>query len=116
MPPAASILIPTRRRRDYLAVALASAAPQAAEHGAELIVVEDDPADPETAQLASTHGANYLALGAPSGINVARNAAVQAARGDLLCFLDDDIEVWPGWLDALLSAADSLPDHEAFGG
>ena len=53
MPPAASILIPTRRRREYLAVALASAAPQAAEHGAELIVVEDDPADPETEQLAA---------------------------------------------------------------
>ena len=45
----ASICFPTRRRREYLAVALASVAPQAAEHGAEIIVVEDeaeDPADP----------------------------------------------------------------------
>ena len=53
MPPPASILIPTRRRRDYLAVALASVAPQAAELGAELIVVEDDPADSATEALAA---------------------------------------------------------------
>ena len=52
MAPPASILIPTRRRRDYLAVALASAAPQAEEHGAELIVVEDDPEDAESKPVA----------------------------------------------------------------
>ena len=38
MAPSASILFPTRRRRDYLAVALASVAPQAAAHGAEIVV------------------------------------------------------------------------------
>ena len=46
--PGVSILIPTRRRRAYLAVALASVAPQAAARGAEIVVVEDDPVDPET--------------------------------------------------------------------
>src|ERR671916_163583 len=51
MPPPASLLFPTRRRREYLAVALASVAPQAAAHGAEIVVVEDDPADPETERL-----------------------------------------------------------------
>ena len=35
---------------------------------------------------------------------------------DLLCFLDDDVEAWPGWLGALLAAADEHPEHEAFGG
>ena len=107
MPPAASILIPTRRRRDYLAVALASVAPQAAEHGAEVIVVEDDAADPETEQLAARHGARYVAHGETRGPNAARNTAIELAHGDLLCFLDDDAEVWPGWLAALLAAADA---------
>ena len=50
MAPSASIIFPTRDRRDYLAVALASVAPQARAHGAEILVVEDDPADPETAR------------------------------------------------------------------
>ena len=116
MSPPASLLFPTRRRREYLAVALASVAPQAAARGAEIVVVEDDPADPETERLVTGHGGRYLAHGAPRGINVARNTAIDAAGGALLCFLDDDVEAWPGWLDALLEAAGAHPDHEAFGG
>jgi GT2 family glycosyltransferase len=97
-------------------VALASVAPQAAAHGAELIVVEDDPADARTERLVASHGGRYLAHGAPRGINVARNSALAAASGELLCFLDDDVEAWPGWLAALLQAARAHPGHEAFGG
>jgi GT2 family glycosyltransferase len=113
---AASICFPTRRRRDYLAVALASVAPQAAEHGAEIVVVEDDAHDEATAALAARHGARYVALGAGRGINVARNAAVDASTGELVCLLDDDVAVRPGWLRALLEAAAALPGHDAFGG
>jgi GT2 family glycosyltransferase len=113
MVPPASILFPTRDRRDYLAVALASVAPQAAAHGAEIVIVEDDASDAATAELAARHGARYVALGRRRGINVARNAAVAAANGELLCFLDDDTEAWLGWLDALLAAS---PSYEALGG
>ena len=116
MTPSASLLFPTRRRREYLAVALASVAPQAAAHGAEIVVVEDDPADPETERLVTAHGGRYLAHGEPRGINVARNSAIDAATGDLLCLLDDDVEVWPRWLEAMLNAAAANPQHEAFGG
>src|SRR4051794_6380714 len=105
----ASICFPTRRRREYLAVALASLVPQAAANGAEIVVVEDGAADAQTAALAERHGARYLALGAERGINVARNAAVDASSGALVCLLDDDVAVWPGWLDALLAAAAALP-------
>src|SRR4051794_178674 len=116
MRPPASILFPTRRRREYLAVALASVAPQAAARGAEIVVVEDDPADPGTERLVRGHGGTYIAHGAPHGINLARNTALEAASGELLCFLDDDVEAWPGWLDSLLAAARDHPDVEAFGG
>ena len=112
----ASILIPTRRRRDYLAAALASVAPQVAAHGAEIVVVEDDPADPATEALVHGHGGRYVALGGRRGLNLARNAAIEAAAGELLCFLDDDVGAWPGWLAALLAAAEANPGHEAFGG
>ena len=113
MAPPASILFPTRDRYDYLVVALASVAPQAAEHGAEIVIVEDDAEDAATAELAARHGARYVALGRKRGINIARNAAVAASSGELVCFLDDDVEVWPGWLDALLGASD---DYDALGG
>ena len=100
----ASICFPTRRRRDYLEVALVSVAPQAAEHGAEIVVVEDEAEDPLTRQLVERHHGRYVALGGPKGINVARNACVAHSTGDLICLLDDDVRVWPGWLAALLNA------------
>ncbi|HET6550924.1 MAG TPA: glycosyltransferase, partial [Solirubrobacter sp.] len=109
----ASICIPTRARREYLAVALASVAPQAIARGAEIMVVEDDAADLETAALVERYGGRYVALGARRGLNVARNAAVEVSGGELICFLDDDVEVWPGWLEALLGAGSA---YEVLGG
>src|SRR3954451_8477287 len=114
--PAAAVCFPTRRRAGYLAVALASVAPQAAVRGAEIVVVEDGPEYPPAARAAAAHGARYLALGAERGINAARNAAVDATTGALVCLLDDDVEAWPGWLDAMLGAARARPRHDAFGG
>ncbi len=93
-------------------MALASVAPQAASAGAEIVVVEDGARDERTAALAAQHGARYFALGAPRGINVARNQAVAHSAGDLVCLLDDDVEVWPGWLPALLETH----GYEALGG
>ncbi len=113
----ASIIVPTRGPRlAYLDVALASVMPQAAAHGADVIVVHDDRPDAATRALADRHGAGYLAHGRPLGINVARNTGLAAGAGELLCLLDDDVRAWPGWLGALVEAAGAQPDHEAFGG
>ncbi len=116
MAPSATVVLPTRARRDYLAVALASVAPQAVEHGAEVIVVEDDPESPETGALAERHGARYVAHGDTRGLNAARNTGIAHARSDLIAFLDDDVEVWPGWLGALLEGAAENPEHGVLGG
>ena len=99
----ASIIVPTRERPGYLDVALASIAPQAAAAGAELLVVDDGP-DPATRATAQRHGARYVAHDASRGLNAARNSGIDAARGDLLVFVDDDVAVRPGWLAALLDA------------
>jgi GT2 family glycosyltransferase len=115
MPPAASIIIPTRERPGYLEVALASVAPQAQRAGAELIVV-DDGALERNAELAERFGARYVALGEPRGLNAARNAGAGAATGELLAFIDDDVEVHDGWLDALIAAAAAEPGAGVFTG
>jgi GT2 family glycosyltransferase len=99
----ASIIVPTRERAGYLDVALASIAPQAAAAGAELLVVDDGP-DPSTRETARRHGARYVAHAASRGLNAARNTGIDAARGELLVFVDDDVAVRPGWLAALLDA------------
>ncbi len=112
----ASIIIPTRARPDYLAVALASIAPQAAAARAELLVVEDDRPSPTTRGLAERFGAGYLSHTRPLGLNAARNTGVAHSHSELLVFVDDDIEVRPGWLQALLTAAHEHPRAQVFTG
>ncbi len=114
--PTASIVIPTRARPDYLRVALASIAPQAAAARAELLVVEDDRPSPTTRALAERFGAAHLSHPRPLGLNAARNTGVARSRGELVVFVDDDVEVGPGWLQALLTAAREHPNTQVFTG
>lgn len=112
----ASIVIPTRARPGYLEVALASIAPQAAEAGAELLVV-DDAADSEpTRALAARFGARYERHPSPRGLNAARNTGVERSTGELVVFVDDDVRAGPGWLSALIEAAREHPEMDVFTG
>jgi glycosyltransferase involved in cell wall biosynthesis len=113
--PAASVVIPTRDRASYLDVALASIVPQAQALGAETIVVSDGP-DDAGAETAARHHARIVVLPEPRGANAARNAGAAAAGGELIVFVDDDIEAPAGWLAALLDGARANPRREVFGG
>jgi glycosyltransferase involved in cell wall biosynthesis len=108
-------VIPTRSRPDYLAVTLASVAPQAQRAGAELLVINDG-GDPATAAVAERYGARMIGLRAPGGANAARNAGVEAARGELIVMIDDDVEAPSGWLEAMLAGVAAAPDRDVFGG
>jgi GT2 family glycosyltransferase len=106
----AAVAIPTQRRAAYLEVALASVTPQARAAGAEVLVVDDGP-DVATRAVVERFGARYLAHDAPRGLNAARNTALDATDAALVCFIDDDVEVRAGWLEALLRAADACPEE-----
>jgi GT2 family glycosyltransferase len=112
----ASIVVPTRARPDYLEVALASIAPQALAAGAEVLVVDDAGPSPAIHALAERCGARYEPHPRPLGLNVARNTGVARSDGELVVFVDDDVEVCPGWLDALLGAAREHPRVQVFTG
>ncbi len=114
--PYASIVVPTRARPRYLEVTLASIAPQAAACQAELIVVDDAGSSERERLLAERFGARYEPHPRPLGLNVARNTGVGRSRGELVVFVDDDVEVCDGWLDALLAAAREHPELEVFTG
>jgi glycosyltransferase involved in cell wall biosynthesis len=113
--PTASIVIPTRGRPAYLDVSLASIVPQAHAAGAEIIVVTDG-TEPPSAAVARRHSVRLIELPRQSGANAARNAGVTAARGELVIFIDDDIEAPAGWLRAYLSGEAAAPDRDVFGG
>jgi GT2 family glycosyltransferase len=109
MPPTAEIIVPTRDRAGYLEVALASIVPQAARRGVGVLVVDDGPGA-GTRAVAERHGVRYVAHATTRGLNAARNTGIDATVAELLVLVDDDVAVRPGWLDALLAAADACGD------
>src|SRR3954471_2146702 len=109
----AAVVIPTRARPAYLRVALGSVLPQAGD--AELLVVLDGP-DSASEAVAKELGARVVAHDRPLGLNAARNTALDHTTSELVCFLDDDVEVRPGWLEALREAAEACPDVDVFTG
>jgi len=116
MPPPASIVIPTRARPAYLEVALASIVPQAQDAGAEVLVIDDAGDSTPARALAERLGARYEPHPCPLGLNVARNTGVERSAGELVVFVDDDVRVRPGWLQALLAAARKHPETDVFTG
>jgi GT2 family glycosyltransferase len=107
----ATVVIPTRGRPQYLAVALRSVLAQAE----DVLVVVDGP-DPPSEAVARAGGARVVVHDAPRGLNAARNTAIAHGDADLIAFVDDDVEVRPGWLEALLRAAVDEPDVDVFTG
>jgi GT2 family glycosyltransferase len=116
MAPLASIVIPTRARLPYLEVALASIAPAAARAGAEVLVIDDAGPSVAARALSERFGARYEPHARPLGLNVARNTGVERSHGELVVFVDDDVRVRDGWLQALLDAAREHPQVEVFTG
>ena len=114
-PPVVSVVIPTRNRAEYLQVALCSLARQDFGGPHELLVVDDCSSD-GTRTMVDGEGVRCVRQQRPSGLNAARNAGVEATAAPLIAFLDDDVYVPPGWLQALVEGAERHPDADAFGG
>src|SRR5258705_8374818 len=65
----------------------------------EVIVGDNDSTD-ATAEIAAAHGAQVVHV-AKRRIGAARNGAAQAARGEILCFIDADSAVHPQTFNAI---------------
>jgi glycosyltransferase involved in cell wall biosynthesis len=114
-PAAVTIVVPTRGRAAYLEVTLDSLRRQRTRAAYELLVVDDGATD-ATPEVAGRFGARLLRHGERRSLNAARNTGLRAAGADLIAFVDDDVFVPPGWLDAIVEGAKRHPDAEAFGG
>src|SRR5688500_17302102 len=113
--PAVTVAVPTRGRAAYLEVTLDSLCRQSARAAHELLVVDDGATD-ATPGVAEHFGVRLIRHGERRSLNAARNTAIREARADLIAFVDDDVLVPPGWLDALVEGASRHPEAEAFGG
>lgn len=92
----------TTRRWDILRRAVAAASSQLEETDEIILVVDHSP---ELLTLAQRDlpGVRVLPNAHGRGLSGARNTAVEAARGAVVVFLDDDAVPCEGWLDALLA-------------
>ena len=120
--PALTIAVCTKDRPKRLARCLRSLQRLAPPDGADavpsldVLVVDNAPSDGQTRELvASLPHARYVCEPRP-GLDFARNRATEAATGELLAFLDDDVVVDGGWLAGLAEAWAENPDAAAFTG
>jgi glycosyltransferase involved in cell wall biosynthesis len=107
--PRVSVVIPTYNRADYIAAAIDSVLGQTLP-GAEIIVVDDGSTD-DTADRLAAYGDRLVCLRTPNrGFAMARNAGMEAARGDYIAWLDSDDEYWPFKLELQVRLLDARPD------
>jgi GT2 family glycosyltransferase len=108
-PPAASILVVSSKTGPRLERCLGHLRPQAAAHGAEVVVVANGRAAWRALDRRVPDGVRLVRspvnLGFAGGLHLARRHAL----GDVLVVVQDDVEVAPGWLAPLLGALDASP-------
>ncbi|MGH9346396.1 MAG: glycosyltransferase family A protein, partial [Vicinamibacterales bacterium] len=93
-----SVVIPTCNRASMIGDAIDSALRQT--YSKREIIVMDDGSTDETPAVLARYGSAIRVLRQPNaGAGVARNRAIDSARGDLIAFLDDDDE----WFDFKLA-------------
>lgn len=114
-----SIIIPTYKRNDLLALCLQRLQPGAQSLEANLyeVIVTDDAADPATQHLLLTQfpWAKYTA-GPQRGPAANRNRGAALATGQWLVFTDDDCLPDAHWLQAYNEAIAAHPSCRAFEG
>jgi glycosyltransferase involved in cell wall biosynthesis/peptidoglycan/xylan/chitin deacetylase (PgdA/CDA1 family) len=102
-----SAAVITRNRADLLARTLPTVLRQDLSVGSfEVIVVDDGSSDatPDVLEEHSNRSDVHVLRQTRGGISAARNAAIEAARGELVVFLDDDLLCEPGLLRAHATA------------
>jgi glycosyltransferase involved in cell wall biosynthesis len=114
-PPRLTVVVPTRGRAAYLEVTLDSLRRQRTETAHEILVVDDGATD-ATPEVAERFGVRLISHGVRRSLNAARNTGLREAAAPLVAFVDDDVLVPPGWVDALVEGAERHSEAEAFGG
>ncbi|HET6818029.1 MAG TPA: glycosyltransferase [Mycobacteriales bacterium] len=97
-----AVVVPVRDGAELLDAALAALMPEAAAHGAAVVVVDDASTD-ASADVAERHGVTVVRRQVAGGPYVARNAGWQAANADVVVFTDVRCRARTGWLGGLLA-------------
>ena len=109
-PPMASIIIPTRNALKLVEVCIKSIRDRTRYRNYEIILVDNGSDDPAAlayfAEINQIENIRVIRDEQPFCYSAINNRAAEQARGDVLVFLNNDIEVInPEWLDELISHA-----------
>jgi len=99
-----SVVVPTLNGRDRLAAALDALAEHAPD--AEVIVANGPSADGTTGMVRERNDVDVLVEISDRTVNVARNAGLAVATGDVVAFVDYDRRIEGSWLDGLRAGLD----------
>lgn len=116
--PRLSVILPTYNRAVALRRALDALLHQnAACRDYEVIVVDNNSSDGTAELLSALSDERVRSVREPrQGLSFARNAGLELARGDIVAFTDDDVEVAPDWVSTIVCALDARPDVDGVGG
>jgi glycosyltransferase involved in cell wall biosynthesis len=95
-----SVVVPTLNGRERLVRTLDALGEHAP--GAEIVVVNGPSADGTTGMVRAHDDVDVLVEVSTRTLNVARNAGIRTASGDVVAFVGQDLVVGSGWIDAVV--------------
>jgi glycosyltransferase involved in cell wall biosynthesis len=114
---AASVVICSYQFGPRTIAALDSVLAQHCDRSYEILVVHNTSATPPATPVPPGAQVPVREIVCPlPGLSAARNAAIAEARGEIVCFLDDDAIASPLWLQRLCEAFEAQPDAGVIGG
>ena len=113
--PRASIVVPVHGKWPTTERCLRSVAMNTGSVPYEVIVVDDASPDDTASRLSGIPDLTSVGIKANVGFVRAANAGAAAATAEFIVFLNNDTEVRPGWLAALLQAIETDPSVGAVG-
>ena len=108
----ATVVVPARNAANTIGDCVRALRAQTMDDACYEIIVVDDASTDETGRVAAGAGACVIRQEEQRGPAAARNAGIQAAGGELVCFTDADCSPTPEWLERLREA---LANQEVVG-
>ena len=107
--PVVSVIIPTRDHVDLLSTCIHSIFKLTTYPSFEIVIIDNGSVEPATADFFASLPSDRVKVlrdDPPFNFSALNNHGAQAARGDLLCLMNNDIEILtPDWLEEMVSFA-----------
>jgi len=114
--PLISVIIPHLNQPDGLEACLDSLSSQTLDRSAFEVIVVDNGSTSLPGALIERYPGTSLLQESKAGPGPARNRAVQAAKADVLAFIDSDCRAHPDWLKCALQTLQGAPPQTILGG